>query len=454
MQNNLDQPNIEYIDDIDFCQVNMQPCEVEYVIYHGNCSDGFGSALCAHIFFKELDQSEKNKPVYHPGKFGILPPLDDIKNKCVLICDFSYKKDQLQKLLSVVKKLLILDHHKTAKDDLKDLPDENKVFRMDHSGAYITWRYFFRNRKVPLGIRYIEDNDIWKKEMPNTYEFTAFMFALPFTFDAYERLLDDEYINKEVFSQGIGMVKQNNNIISKSVKFAAPKFVQIKEKYYFVAHLNTTELKSEIGHKAFVEHPNINFSVMYSHNDYHDSTSFSLRSLDTATDVSEIAKLFGGGGHRNASGANCNYVINTLPVTIIDNHKSYFLLNNIYEISSTNEGNILNTIYLNSSHFKHQLVKYLLQVRYTTTDGLEVQECSSIINNRNTGNKLEYKKYDVSVVWNYDGCNDCTWFTVSYIDPLLKNVLIQKFKDYDNFDVHDDVLVFSQKFMRTYLETL
>jgi len=48
------------------------------------------------------------------------------------------KKDNLQKLQSVVKKLLILDHHKTAQDDLKDLPNENKIFRMDHSGAYLT----------------------------------------------------------------------------------------------------------------------------------------------------------------------------------------------------------------------------------------------------------------------------------------------------------------------------
>jgi uncharacterized protein len=34
---------------------------------------------------------------------------------------------------------------------------------------------------------------------------------------------------------------------------------------------------------------------------------FSLRSTDSGIDVSEIAKLYGGGGHRNASGFRVSY---------------------------------------------------------------------------------------------------------------------------------------------------
>ena len=32
---------------------------------------------------------------------------------------------------------------------------------MTHSGAYITWKYFFGDDEVPLLIKYIEDNDIY-----------------------------------------------------------------------------------------------------------------------------------------------------------------------------------------------------------------------------------------------------------------------------------------------------
>lgn len=457
--------NPTQIDDLDFSQVCMDPSEVDYIIYHSNCSDGFGSALCAYKYFDNLkkNNSEIKQPIFHPGKFGVLPPLDEIKDKCILICDFSYKKDNLQKLLSIVKKLLILDHHKTARDDLKDLSDTNKIFTTDHSGAYLTWRFFFRNLPVPPCILYIEDNDIWKKSMPNTNEFTAFMFSLPFTFEAYEKLFDNDYINDEVIPQGIGMVKQNNNIISRSLKYAAPKFIQIGNKYYYVAHLNASELKSELGNKVFNEYPNINFSVIYSHNDYSNSTTYSLRSIDTATDVSEIAKLFGGGGHRNSSGTGVNYVTNNLPSTVIDNYRSYFLLDNIYGKKLVIGNDTYNIVYLNSSHYKHQLAKYLLQTRYTILVGQNIQECVSIMKNRkgihiknnheNKGNNLpstlECETYDISAIWSYDGFNNCTWFTVYYNDPLLKSKLGNQFKTFNNFEEREGTYVFSQKLLNS-----
>jgi len=42
------------IDDIDFSNACMDPSEVNYVIYHGNCSDGFGSALYTDILMSKF----------------------------------------------------------------------------------------------------------------------------------------------------------------------------------------------------------------------------------------------------------------------------------------------------------------------------------------------------------------------------------------------------------------
>lgn len=438
------------IDDINFSDACIQPREVDYVIYHSNCPDGFGSALCAYKYFNsDTDDQTIKQPIFHAGKFGVLPPLDEIKDKCVLICDFSYKKENLQKLLAIVKKLLILDHHKTAQQDLADLPNQNKVFRMDHSGAYLTWRFFFRDQPVPLGLLYIEDNDIWKKALPNTYEVTAFVCTLPFNFTAYEKLLDDDYIRQEAIPQGIGMVKQNNSIISKALKYAVTKFIEINQKYYFVAYLNATELKSELGNKVFSEYPNINFSVIYSHSDYYNSTYYSLRSIDSATDVSEIAKVFGGGGHRNASGASVNSILNTLPTTIIDNQKTYSILNNIYGLTHQIGDYQYHVIYLNTAHHKRPLSKYLLQTR-SCLSGQNIQECVSILKNKipvtpDHSHLAQPTSYDLSAIWNYDGCNDCTWFTVHYTDPSLKEKLSSHFQQYDNFEQFEETFVFSLK---------
>src|SRR4051812_9515925 len=99
MDSNTSTP--DRIDNIDFSKVCMDPSEVDYVIYHSNCSDGFGSALCAHKYFSErsnLDPKLSTKqPIFYPARFGVLPPLESIEGKCVLICDFSYKKDALDK---------------------------------------------------------------------------------------------------------------------------------------------------------------------------------------------------------------------------------------------------------------------------------------------------------------------------------------------------------------------
>ena len=198
--------------DISFDHVDLQPDEVEMVIYHGECTDGFTSAYCAFEYFSKKE-GEKRDILYYPGAFNKSPPLKKAVGKCVLICDFSYKKVELMKLASVVKKLLILDHHKTAEADLKDLPDNQKVFRMDHSGAYITYKYFNRNEQIPMPmmITYVEDNDIWLKKQPLTQEFTAYIFSLPFKFEEYGKLMNDEYVKTIVFTQGSGMVKQNNS---------------------------------------------------------------------------------------------------------------------------------------------------------------------------------------------------------------------------------------------------
>lgn len=420
------------MDDIDFSNVCIQPEDVDYVIYHSSCVDGFGSALSAYVFFKN---NNGEQPKYHAGKFGILPNLEEVKNKNVLICDFSYKKDQLNFLKTITKNLLILDHHKTAEEDLRELPESNKIFRMDHSGAYITWRYFFRNGPVPLAIRYIEDNDIWKKSMPNTYEFTAFIFTLPYEFQNYEKLLDDDYVINVAIPEGIGMVKQNKSIVSRMVEFTAPKFVSLDGKYYFVCHLNSTELRSEIGNALLKKYQNMNFSVVYWINDEESSTSYSLRSVDNATDVSEIAKKLNGGGHRNASGASIGCVTNKLPVKILDSGDTYNILNHIvidnFEIS---EDKIYKIVMLNSSHYKKELAKYLLQIRYKDSSGKTVQECASIIKNRD--GTICNDNYEISCVWNYDGYKNCKHYTLYCNNPELYEPLKNKLSNsqFNNFE--------------------
>ena len=57
---------------------------------------------------------------------------------------------------------------------------------------------------------------------------------------------------------------------------------------------------SEVGHSLLDKHPDAPFSAMWF--EANGKRMWSLRSRDDRQDVSEVAAIFGGGGHRNAAG--------------------------------------------------------------------------------------------------------------------------------------------------------
>lgn len=419
--------------ELSFNHLIIKPEEVDFIIYHGGCADGFGCVLSAELYRKE--KFPDKQITYYPGIFNKPPP--DVSNKNVLICDFSYDKDTIVNMIGTANKLVILDHHKTAENKLLLIPDENKLFNKNYSGAYITWKFFHSSKEVPKIIEYIQDNDLWEKKLPFTLEFTAYMFSLPMTIEEYTKLLDNEFIEKEVFTAGAAMVRQNQSNINIALKNASPKFIEIKNKYYFVGHINSTVMKSEIGSKLFERYPLCNFSAIYSIDDNSNSTIFSLRSTGDRTDVSEISELFGGGGHRNASGIKLNYVTNVIPGSVVDNYKSYYLLQNINYEDTMLYGIKMKIVTLNASHHKRALGKFLLQTRYTENNN-DIQECSFILKYINNNNK-NYNS-DIAIIWNYDGKCNKIWCTVIPSDELNndKQKLIQMIDTFSKLDGYEN----------------
>ena len=62
----------------------------------------------------------KRKITYIPCQHQKPAPMLDGRN--VLICDFSYKYDQIMTMISQAKSFVILDHHKTAQAELEKVP--------------------------------------------------------------------------------------------------------------------------------------------------------------------------------------------------------------------------------------------------------------------------------------------------------------------------------------------
>lgn len=376
----------------------------DYFITHGNCTDGNGARYSIEKYFKTTDPEKKL--IFRKGIHGTAPPMD-IVGKNVLLCDFSYKRCEMEWLISRANDVLVLDHHITNEKELENIDNEYKVFTQQHSGAYITWQYFnlpldiTKSCSVPLLLEYIQDRDLWTNKLHEIEYFASWFHTIEYDYDKYDKYAsDDDLLVEKIHTKGKAYHKLNQIYINTAASYAIPIFIEIDNKYYFVPHVNCSvpELKSSIGNKIFEYVPLADFSVVYSIASF-SRTNFSLRSGKKYVNVGEIAYKLNGGGHNYASGCKTNTVTDRIPSRLLDSSdNTYNSLYNIYFDKIKIGKQIFNIVLLNSSNFKHELSVYLLQDKYYKDDQ-PVCEAISIYNEI-TG-KADIETVHISFVWDY-----------------------------------------------------
>lgn len=277
------------------------------VIYHDQCSDGFGAAYAA---WKKFGDSAS----YIPRKMPDAPP-EGMVGKELYILDYSYSKEVLEELRAENKRVTVIDHHKTAEDAVTAFPEN--VFDLAHSGAVLAWNYFHPDTPVPTLLLYIEDHDLWKRTMEHTREFGAALGEYTRDFETWDRL-EQNFHNKELFDSFI----RHGAIIAGFEDKLIENMLSFKEWALFEGHktyvLNATRVyRSTLGHylaeqsKAEGGAP---FGIVYYRNNGH--VNCSLRSTDNF-DVRTLAEKHGGGGHRTAASIRVNN-FGELPFTFIN----------------------------------------------------------------------------------------------------------------------------------------
>lgn len=294
-------------------------------IYHGNCADGFTAAWAV---WKRFDEAWD----YHAGIYQDPPP--DVRGRDVVLVDFSYKREVLREMGRAARSILVLDHHKTAADDLYEDTatgsgpavmrmenwsggltwnrhlenvslDESRgapfanvyaYFDMNRSGAGIAWDFFHGPDTRPKLVKFAEDRDLWRFALPFSREVNAYIFAHEYdfaTWDALANAIDDD--TDGVVRMGAAIEKKHHKDV-RELATALKRRMTIGGHEVWAASLPYT-LTSDAGHLMAKGEP---FAACYW--DTPEGRVFSLRSTDEGLDVSEIAKQYGGGGHRNASG--------------------------------------------------------------------------------------------------------------------------------------------------------
>ena len=157
------------------------------VIYHGNgCADGFGAAFAAWLRFG--DEAE-----YLPMEYGATYNFDlsgvvvnhvgyEINEREVFILDFSFPREVMDDIFVHAKRVVWLDHHKTAFEMMDRTPgelyrvhDAEQCIILDNnkSGALLAWEYFHPGTEVPKLIQHIDDRDRWVFALPGSKELHA-----------------------------------------------------------------------------------------------------------------------------------------------------------------------------------------------------------------------------------------------------------------------------------------
>lgn len=261
------------------------------VIYHANCRDGFGSAYAAWTIFGD-------KASYIPRKTQEAIP-EGLINKEIYILDYSYNKETLTKLKEINKKVVVIDHHETAKEAVESF-DEN-IFSNDHSGAVLTWQYFHSDEPVPRLLLYIEDHDLWKMELEHTREFGAALGEYDRDFATWHQLnknLEDRLHFNKFIEHGEIIARFEESLVDKMLTFREKVIFEGQEIYA----LNAERIyRSILGNKLSALNKSegkMAMAIVYYR--YDGMVHCSLRSQGEV-DVSTIATKYGGGGHKNAA---------------------------------------------------------------------------------------------------------------------------------------------------------
>lgn len=255
------------------------------VIYHANCIDGYTAAWVAWLRFGDADTE------YVPASYGDAAP--DVTGRDVFIVDFSYPRSVMLAMKESASHVLVLDHHKTAQAALEGLPFA--IFDMNRSGAGLAYDELHGRAARPWLVDYVEDRDLWRWALRDSKEVNAWIGACKRESFADWSVLHDAGV-QAARARGEAVLTFIDRYVSEMVKQARlVDFEGHRIPIVNAPYINISELVGKLAESA-------PFAIGWFHR-ADGLYAYSLRSRGTdGVDVSEIAKKYGGGGHRNSAG--------------------------------------------------------------------------------------------------------------------------------------------------------
>lgn len=268
-------------------------------IFHHNDADGRCAAAIMALYcrnhgyeceFIEMDYKDR-VPV------ELIQPLD-----FVAVVDFSFRPEIMADVRKIATHVMWCDHHVTAKDYGYDDVDGFRDFTdKGLSGCECTWKACFPSTPIPDFIQLIGDYDSWRLErQPECFEFYEGLKLYGTHPDSklWEYLRTDSSAIPEVLEAGRNAIRYRDNYCS-----------EIRKAFGYeteIAGVRAIAMNAyRFGSKQFGEDFR-QFPVCLAY--IHDGKKFTVSLYSESVDVSIIAKMYGGGGHKGAAGFVCDFL--------------------------------------------------------------------------------------------------------------------------------------------------
>ena len=269
------------------------------VFYHSADLDGICSAAIIYYY-------NQGKPCEYIGinygdefPWDIIKPLPSGKNEVVYMVDFSLPIEDMIKLSSMCD-LIWIDHHITAIKAAKDANFKpfDSLIDNDMSGCELTWQYMFSD-ELPEAVYLLGRYDIWQyDDIPECkpFELGMLSYNLKYNSKIWEKLFreDDDYVG-DIVKEGEIIQRYVDN---QNIKMCKNCF-EIDFEGYRAICLNGGKGSPTFDSVYNPEKHDLMLSFFLTKD---LKWSISLYSTHDNVHCGEIAKKFGGGGHKGAAG--------------------------------------------------------------------------------------------------------------------------------------------------------
>jgi oligoribonuclease NrnB/cAMP/cGMP phosphodiesterase (DHH superfamily) len=272
---------------------DIDPGQPTICLYHDD-PDG---CCAAAIVRRALGTEVVLKPleIGDPIPWGMIE-----KSQQVVLVDYSLPLEDMQRLRAG-RALVWVDHHKTSLARLAEamtaVPGERSL---EAAACVLTWQTFFPKERVPRAVTLIGDRDIWRMAYAETRAFSEGLFQediSPENDRLWKPLLDgDQIFVKQLIESGQVLYEARSKSIRDVVGHYGFETMFEGHRTLVVNHRGNGDMGEHIRQ--------IGYELAYCYvevvRDGRLQTVVTLYS--DQIDVSEIARKFGGGGHRGAAG--------------------------------------------------------------------------------------------------------------------------------------------------------